>query len=180
MQFIKPVITFFVAILISTAALAKSITVKMYRTTARAPGNYLGTITFTDTNFGMRITPKLHGIPAGIHGFHVHDKPNCNHNGLAAGGHFDPQATGHHRGPYDNSGHLGDLPALTANAKGRVTLPVLAPRNRVAELYGHAIIIHQSGDSYSDEPTLGGGGARFACGIVDKDNSSVSLIHSKH
>ena len=28
-------------------------------------------------------------------------------------------------------------------------------------------MIHSGGDNYSDEPKLGGGGARVACGVIE-------------
>jgi Cu-Zn family superoxide dismutase len=38
----------------------------------------------------------------------------------------------------------------------------------VAKAQGHAIIIHEGGDNYSDTPKpLGGGGSRIACGVVE-------------
>lgn len=46
---------------------------------------------------------------------------------LAAGGHFDPQKTGKHLGPYAD-GHLGDLPPIYVTADGMANYPVLAPR----------------------------------------------------
>lgn len=85
---------------------------------------------------------------------------------LAAGGHYDPANTGKHEGPYGN-GHLGDLPALAVATDGMATLPVLAPRLKVADIKGRSLMIHAGGDNYADTPApLGGGGARAACGVV--------------
>ena len=67
------------------------------------------------------------------------------------------------------NGHLGDLPVLVANQAGVIRTPVLAPRLRVHDLYGHSLIIHAHGDNYRDHPrALGGGGARYACGVIKK------------
>ena len=83
-----------------------------------------------------------------------------------APGHYDPQGTGRHEGPY-GKGHLGDLPALYVDQEGRVTVPVLAPRLKVSDVKGHSLMIHGGGDNYSDQPEkLGGGGPRIACGVV--------------
>jgi Cu-Zn family superoxide dismutase len=137
-------------------------------------GKDIGTITASDSRYGLLIVPKLSELSPGIHGFHVHQKPNCGPAmkdgkevaGLAAGGHFDPAGTGRHEGPY-GKGHLGDLPALYVGNDGKAALPLLAPRLKVADLKGHSIMIHAGGDNYSDQPEkLGGGGARVACGIV--------------
>ena len=84
----------------------------------------------------------------------------------AAGGHYDPEETGHHGTPWGD-GHLGDLPALYVDDDGMATLPVLAPRPDMDDLKGRALMIHAGGDNYSDQPKpLGGGGARVACGVI--------------
>jgi Cu-Zn family superoxide dismutase len=45
----------------------------------------------------------------------------------------------------------------------------LAPRLKVADLWGRAIVIHANGDNYADQPkALGGGGARVACATIVK------------
>jgi Cu-Zn family superoxide dismutase len=125
----------------------------------------IGSVDFEDTTYGLLITPYLSGLPTGIHGFHIHMHPNCEDHGMNAGGHFDPDLTNTHLGPY-GQGHLGDLPALTVNEKGEATLPLLAPRLKTKDLSGHALMIHAGGDTYKDVPTLGGGGARLACGVI--------------
>ncbi len=122
-------------------------------------GKAIGEIHAKDTPYGLLLTPKLIGLTPGIHGFHVHENPSCDDNGMAAGGHLDPNKTDKHLGPYDKNGHLGDLPPLYADNKGNVSLPVLAPRLKLATLSGHAIMIHEGGDNYSDKPAKLGGGA---------------------
>lgn len=129
-------------------------------------GASLGTITVVDTEAGAVFTPTLTGLFSGQHGFHVHENPDCGMNGRDAGGHYDPGNTGRHEGPYGN-GHLGDLPVLVVASSGAATGALLAPRVRVGDLEGRSVIIHGGGDNYSDMPaSLGGGGARVACGIV--------------
>lgn len=138
-------------------------------------GEEIGTIAVKDTDYGLLFTPNLTDISAGIHGFHVHENPSCDPGtdegeikaGLAAGGHYDPDETGSHEGPY-GEGHLGDLPPLVADADGNVTLPILAPRLNVEDIQGRALIVHSGGDNFSDIPEkLGGGGSRIACGVVE-------------
>lgn len=130
-------------------------------------GRLAGTIHVSQTKYGLLFTPDLNNLSPGIHGFHIHQHPSCADNGMAAGGHLDPQDTKKHLGPYNDNGHLGDLPALSVNADGTATLPVLAPRfTQIDEIRNHALMIHEGGDNYTDTPTLGGGGARMICGIV--------------
>jgi len=43
----------------------------------------------------------------------------------------------------------------------------LAPRLKLDDIHGRAIMIHAGGDNYSDIPLpSGGGGTRIACGII--------------
>lgn len=125
----------------------------------------VGSITFKDSPYGLLIIPNLKDLPPGPHGFHVHEKPDCGDKGLAAGGHLDPKKTETHQGPYVRKSHLGDLPVLYVNKDGTAKTPILAPRLKVKQVKKHAIMIHAGGDNYSDEPKLGGGGARMACGV---------------
>ena len=136
----------------------------------------IGEIRISQSKHGAVFTPKLQGLKAGIYGFHIHENPSCaaaenqegkRAAGMAAGGHWDPKKTKAHKGPWDDSGHLGDLPALAVAENGNVQ-PVVAPRlKNINTLRGHALMIHAGGDNYSDQPTtLGGGGARMACGVI--------------
>lgn len=167
------------AALAAVAALpahAEDITIKMRAVSADGVGKEIGTIRAVDTKKGLRLIPKLSGLSAGQHGFHLHDKARCGAKaadgktgpGLAAGGHFDPEKTGKHEGP-EGQGHKGDLPALTVDDKGSATKAVTAPHLKVADLWGHALMIHAGGDNYSDQPKpLGGGAGRIACGQIVK------------
>ena len=125
----------------------------------------IGKVVFSDTNSGLLIVPSLTSLPPGLHGFHLHQHPNCGDHGMDAGAHFDPTNSKTHLGPYGN-GHLGDLPVLYVNADGSANTPTLAPRLKTADLKGLSVMIHAGGDNYSDNPPLGGGGARIACGPV--------------
>lgn len=137
-------------------------------------GQAVGTVTITDTKYGLVFTPALSGLPPGLHGFHVHDKGSCAPGqqdgktvpGFAAGGHYDPANTKKHGLPWGD-GHLGDLPGLVVDAGGNATNPVLAPRLKLADVKGRALMVHMGGDNHSDNPApLGGGGARMACGVI--------------
>jgi superoxide dismutase, Cu-Zn family len=116
----------------------------------------------------------LKGLPPGLRGFHLHENPDCGPKeedgrmvpGKAAGGHYDPQGTDSHEGPF-GEGHLGDLPVLYVDADGRATLPVLAPRLELSDLQGLSLMVHAGGDNYADDPKPDGGGEkRIACGVV--------------
>jgi Cu-Zn family superoxide dismutase len=156
------------SITMSSIALAGT-TVAMNVTAENGVGAPAGTVAISETPYGLLFTPKLHGLTPGAHGFHIHQNPSCDEDGMAAGGHFDPKNTGTHLGPYNDNGHLGDLPILYVNQDGTATLPVLAPRlHHLAEISQHALMVHHAGDNYSDVPDkLGGGGARMVCGVIN-------------
>jgi Cu-Zn family superoxide dismutase len=158
-----------------SAAIAEDRKVTVHAITAEGVGESIGTVEFRDSSdFGLLIIPKLHGLSPGVHGFHVHQHPDCAPMtkdgqpvaGLSAGGHFDPNGTGRHEGPA-GQGHLGDLPALLVAADGGTPMAMFAPRLQVPDLVGRSVIVHAGGDNYSDQPKpLGGGGARVACGVI--------------
>jgi Cu-Zn family superoxide dismutase len=153
----------------SWASKAKSqmIVTKIY-TTSVAP-IYLGTIIATNSKDGLVLIPNIKAntfLKQGAHGFHLHQNTSCADVGVAAGGHYDPQNTKIHQGPYGN-GHLGDLPVLYANVDGSITHKVVAPRLRLKDINRHTFMIHANGDNYSDNPMAnGGGGDRVACGVI--------------
>lgn len=154
-----------ICLLICHIALA-DISIPMYLTSSQGIGQSIGTIVASEKAYGVLLTPNLHNLPPGLHGFHIHQNPSCLDNGVAAGDHFDPSHSKQHLGPY-GKGHLGDLPVLEVDNNGNATLPILAPRLRLNELRNHSLMIHAGSDNYSDIPAkLGGGGMRIACGVI--------------
>lgn len=137
-------------------------------------GASVGQVTISESKYGVVFTPALTGLTPGVHGFHVHQNPSCDTNEKdgkkvpagAAGGHLDPAGTNAHGTPW-GEGHLGDLPPLYVDANGSSAQAVLAPRLKLSDLKGKALMIHAGGDNHSDHPAaLGGGGARVACGVI--------------
>lgn len=157
------------------SAQAASLQVPVNLVSADGAPQPVGTVTISESAYGLIFTPNLNSLPAGVHGFHLHENPSCDAGvkdgvkvaALAAGGHLDPGKTGKHLGPYAE-GHLGDLPALYVNLDGTSDNPVLAPRLKtLAQVMGHSLMIHAGGDNLSDMPKpLGGGGERVACGVI--------------
>jgi Cu-Zn family superoxide dismutase len=156
------------------AAAAAEIKVPMKMLGDAGEGAAVGTVTISENKYGLVFTPSLSGLPPGLHGFHVHENHSCAPAekdgkmvaGLGAGGHYDPAASKHHGLPWGD-GHLGDLPALTVDAAGNASNPVLAPRLKLADLKGRSLMVHAGGDNHADHPAaLGGGGARLVCGPI--------------
>ena len=75
--------------------------VTMNGATATGTGAAAGTVRIVETPHGLAFYPALTGLPPGLHGFHVHEKPSCapgEQNGamapaIGAGGHLDPAGT---------------------------------------------------------------------------------------
>jgi Cu-Zn family superoxide dismutase len=128
-----------------------------------------GVVHFTELADGsVEVHAMLSGVPAGVHGFHVHDKGDCGDNGNAAGGHFNPGGTAH-GAPNADPHHAGDFGNVTADASGKVetrfttrSVTVSAGPNSAV---GHAVILHANPDDLQTQPT-GNAGGRIACGVV--------------
>lgn len=168
-------ITGILLLLTSLAYAQEKIVVPMNAVRENGVEKQIGTVTITESKEGLVFKAKLSEIPSGNHGYHIHEKPNCepmdqdgkmNPAGMA-GGHYDPMNTKKHEGPEGN-GHLGDLPFLTVNENGTSEAIVVAPRiKKLSEIRNRSIMIHEGEDNYSDVPSpLGGGGKRIACGII--------------
>ena len=129
-----------------------------------------GTVTFTDTKDGLKISAKLTGVPAGDHGFHIHVFGNCEDAGKAAGDHYNPASAPH--GDAVKSGvkkaHGGDLGNITATADGTAALDVVLPKVTLSSgrftVGGRAMVLHEKTDDFSQP--AGNAGARVACGVI--------------
>jgi Cu-Zn family superoxide dismutase len=155
-------------------AFAADLVVPMELIDATGSVKAIGSVTISESTYGLVFSPDLDGLPPGVHGFHVHENPSCKPQvrdgqpvaGLAAGGHYDPAGTKRHGAPWGD-GHLGDLPGLVVDGAGRATYPVLAPRLKLQDVKARSLMIHMGGDNHADHPMpLGGGGARMACGVI--------------
>ncbi len=165
---------FLTSLMIAFASYAdQEISVPMSFTVEKGTGKSAGTVEISSSKYGLLFTPHLKGLTPGLHGFHIHEADSCQNNGMAAGGHFDPYKTGKHLGPFNDKGHLGDLPILVVDANGEATTPVLAPRlKHIEDIRHRSLMIHEGGDNYSDEPAkLGGGGGRMICGLITQTAS---------
>jgi len=153
----------------SLLASAQEASAEIHRIDAQGVGARLGTVTISETAAGLAFQPDLAGLPPGPHGFHLHEGSGCAPGekdgkaqaGLAAGGHYDPDKTGQHKGP-EGAGHKGDLPMLNVAADGTAREAIVSKRLRLDEVRGRALIIHAEADNYADQP----GGARMACGVI--------------
>ena len=159
-----------------TAALAAAsrptVTPPISATLATANGAPAGTATITMPARGnpvLRVT--VSGLPAGVHGIHLHTTGKCEAPAFAsAGGHLNP--TGHQHGKDNPAGsHLGDLPNITVDARGNgklvrtMAVDASALRAQLLDADGTALVIHAKPDDYRTDPS-GNSGDRIACGVL--------------
>ena len=117
---------------------------------------------------GVEVVVDLTGVPAGVHGFHVHEKGDCGNNAQNAGGHFNP-ASMVHGAPDAVSHHAGDFGNVTADDKGEVhtrfTTHSISIDGAANGVIGHAIVLHGNADDLVSQPA-GNAGPRIGCGVA--------------
>ncbi len=169
-------------------------------TTARASlqdksGQSVGEVTFTSAEGDKTtVAVKVHDLPPGFHGFHVHAVGKCDGSTetpfSSAGGHFNPDQKTHRE-------HDGDLPVLLVMDDGTGEMTLTTDRFTVATLLsnpdGAAMIVHANADNYANIPsdryqppadntTLGTGdaGGRIACGVIARaDQATMAATQSR-
>jgi Cu-Zn family superoxide dismutase len=160
---------------------AADIVVPMHLVNEQGVGENIGQIVLSETAHGVQITPALNNLPSGERGFHLHENGDCGATEKdgkitpagAAGSHYDPDHSKKHSGPWGD-GHAGDLPTLNVSINGTATQTIVAKRLSFSDFYDKALVVHAGGDNYSDYPeSLGGGGARIACGVIPKPDTEA-------
>lgn len=152
----------------------KNVSVTLNAVTTSGVGEPVARAELVQAPEGLQIVIVGTKLPVGPHGFHVHENGKCDPKEKdgkmeaagAAGGHYDPEKTGKHAGP-GKGGHKGDLPLLNITADGdQQRSAFVVPGLTLEEVRGRSLMIHAGGDTYSDEPPMGGGGDRIACGVI--------------
>lgn len=139
-------------------------------------GDVVATATLTEGESGVAVELEGTDLPAGTHGFHIHENPSCEQAGgfESAGGHFNPTDANH--GFDDPEGpHAGDLPNIEVSEDGTVEEEVTADmvtleKGQENSLYaggGTALMIHSGADDYISQPS-GDAGDRIACGVIEE------------
>lgn len=129
-----------------------------------------GIVTFKETKNGILMTAKINGLPQKIgnctgrfFGFHIHEGNSCTGNledeFKNAKSHLNPTNCPH---PF----HIGDLPPLIEN-NGYAYMSVLINKFKIKDILGKTIIIHNSADDFTTQPS-GNSGTKIACGIIKK------------
>jgi len=135
-------------------------------------GKALGSVSLSEDAGGASMTVNASGMPAGVHGIHLHEKGLCDGPKFAsAGAHWNPASKQHGR---DNpqGAHLGDLANLTVSADGTATTTIplagvmmASGATMLADADGTSLVVHAKADDYKTDPS-GDSGDRIACAVV--------------
>lgn len=140
-----------------------------FATSTGAAGGTATIVTPAKGNPLLRV--KVFGLPAGVHGIHIHTVGKCEGPAFtSAGGHLNP--SGHQHGKDNPAGsHLGDLPNITVDGHGNgelaqaLTVDAATLRAQLADADGAAVVVHANPDDYRTDPS-GNSGARIACAVL--------------
>lgn len=149
------------------AAWAQSATATLQNT----DGEDVGSATLSATASGVtHVVVQATGVPAGVHGVHVHETGDCSAADFtSAGGHLAGDAE--HGILVEGGPHPGDLPNAHVQDDGELALEAFKtnlPLDMVLDEDGSAVVIHAGADDYESQPS-GDAGDRLACGVIQQD-----------
>lgn len=127
-----------------------------------------GMVRFASMKDGAtRVTGEIKNLkPNSVHGFHIHEKGDCSApDAMSAGGHYNPTGA-QHGAP--GHGHIGDLPALQADAMGTAKVQYVSHTIKLTgpdSIVGKGLIVHKDPDDINAQPA-GNSGPRLACGVI--------------
>ncbi len=133
-----------------------------------ADGAALGTVSVSGEGSGSTLAIAASGMPAGVHGIHLHEKGLCEGPKFeSAGGHWNPGNKQHGR---DNpqGAHLGDLANLEVAGDGTASTSIVvagANGDAISDADGTALVVHAKADDYKTDPS-GASGDRIACAVL--------------
>jgi Cu-Zn family superoxide dismutase len=135
-------------------------------------GASVGEVELRQAPLGVIARVRLEGVPAGEHGFHVHEVGSCVPPFESAGGHYAPEGRAH--GIESPEGmHAGDLPNVRVPGSGALDVTLFLDRlslrgqNPLLDADGSAFVVHDMPDDYRTDPA-GEAGGRIACGVVER------------
>jgi Cu-Zn family superoxide dismutase len=129
-----------------------------------------GTIHLMPSGRGVMLTGTLNNLPAGPHGFHIHQNGDCSDPGE----HFAPTSTVHGDPAAGGEHHLGDLGNVEANDSNQATVSVDAAGLSLGgenSVIGHALVVHSDADDLKTQPS-GNSGDPIACGVISASSDT--------
>lgn len=139
---------------------------------SRSGSKVTGNATFTADGNNVTLKIDLHGLPAGVHAVHIHEKGDCSSSDAeSAGGHWNPTSEAHGKwgtAPF----HLGDIGNVTVAADGNGTITLTTDKWSIGtgernDVVGHAIVVHSKQDDLKSQPA-GAAGSRIGCGVISR------------
>lgn len=128
-----------------------------------------GVVTFREVKNGVLVTAKVNGLPQSsdsctgrFFGFHIHEGSSC--SGTISDEFANAKTHLNHTNcphPF----HIGDLPPLIEN-NGYAHMTVLINKFKIKDILGKVVIIHDSPDDFTTQPS-GNSGSKIACGIIE-------------
>jgi Cu-Zn family superoxide dismutase len=151
-----------------------------------ASGQIIGQVRGGDSPNGATFLVEAHGLPAGLHGIHIHDVGACDPpNFDSAGPHWNP--VGRKHGTQNPQGpHLGDIQNITVGADGRLRVQIVvtgsylktarrkAGSYQILDQNGASLVIHAKADDYKTDPS-GNSGKRIACAVLGEPETGATV-----
>lgn len=135
-----------------------------------ADGSAAGVATISQRNDGLWLNIAANSLGTGSYGMHVHSVGKCQGPDFtSAGPHWNPAMKQHGRNN-PMGAHAGDMPNVTSNSDGRLTIEtkldgaMLLGTGGVLDADGASIVIHEKADDYKTDPS-GNSGKRLICGV---------------
>ena len=126
-----------------------------------------GTVTFTKSGDTVQVVADITGLTPGKHAFHIHEFGDCSApDAASAGSHYNPTKKPH-GAPDSAEHHVGDFGNLEADSSGKAHLELKSKELKFSgehSILGHAVIVHEKVDDYSQP--VGNAGGRVACGVI--------------
>lgn len=130
--------------------------------------NVTGTVYFSRTPKGIKVSADVMDLSPGKHGFHIHEYGDCTaSDGTSAGGHFNPENQPH-AGPDQVKRHVGDLGNIEADNSGNAHYERTDTHLKFDgrdSIIGRGVIVHAGIDDLVSQPS-GNAGPRIACGVI--------------
>ena len=129
-----------------------------------------GTVRFAEEpgGGGVRVVADVTGVPAGKHGFHIHEKGDCSApDYTSAGAHFNPTGAVHACNPTEPR-HSGDFGNVEVGPNGTGHMEMTDSNLTFDDpnsIVGKAVVLHAGEDDCKTQPS-GNSGDRIACGVI--------------
>ncbi|CAG2173590.1 unnamed protein product [Oppiella nova] len=138
-----------------------------------------GLVRFEQSADGTRVVVNINVtglVPAGDHGFHVHQNGDLSDGCMSAGAHFNPYNQTH-GAPNDTVRHVGDLGNIIADSEGKVVREYNDTQIKLSgpnSIIGRAVVFHAlvddlgkgQGEREQESKKTGNAGARVACAVI--------------